>query len=99
MTFKRTDREDLTRLWIEGSLDAVTVAEIRPTIESILGARPRRVIVDLSALRMIDSSGLGAIVSLYKRLRETGGDVNVVGVQDQPLAIFKLLRLDRIFSL
>jgi anti-sigma B factor antagonist len=54
------------------------------------------VVVDLSFLRVIDSSGVGAIVSLYKRVRATGGDVRVVGLRDQPLAIFQLLRLDRV---
>jgi anti-sigma B factor antagonist len=39
---------------------------------------------------------VGAIVSLYKRVRADGGDVFVVGLQGQPLSIFRLLRLDRI---
>ncbi|HEX6835710.1 MAG TPA: STAS domain-containing protein, partial [Polyangia bacterium] len=63
------------------------VAEKRPTIT-----------VDLSDLRLIDSSGVGAIVSLYKRMRALGAKVEVVGLKDQPLAIFRLLRLDRIFT-
>ena len=45
---------------------------------------------------MVDSSGVGAIVSLYKRVRGQGGEVVVSGLRDQPLAIFRLLRLDRV---
>jgi anti-anti-sigma factor len=45
---------------------------------------------------MLDSSGVGALVSLYKRVRAQGGDVVVTGLRDQPLAIFRLLRLDRV---
>ena len=45
---------------------------------------------------MVDSSGVGAIVSLYKRVRGAGGEVVVAGLRDQPLAIFRLLRLDRV---
>lgn len=98
MTFSRTDNGDETVLRIEGALDAVTAPEIRPTLEALVAERRRRVVVDLSALRLIDSSGVGAIVSLYKRVRAHGGAVSVVGLRDQPLAIFKLLRLDRVFS-
>ena len=98
MTFSRTDNGDETVLRIEGALDAVTAPEIRPTLETLVAERRRRVVVDLSALRLIDSSGVGAIVSLYKRVRATGGAVSVVGLRDQPLAIFKLLRLDRVFT-
>jgi anti-sigma B factor antagonist len=84
------------RLAIEGELDAVTVAELRLEIEKLLAKRPNRVEVDLSSLRMLDSSGVGALVSLYKRVRATGGEVVVIGLRDQPLAIFRLLRLDRV---
>ena len=52
--------------------------------------------VDLTQLRMVDSSGIGALVSLYKRVRAQGGNVVIKGVRDQPLAIFRLLRLDKL---
>ena len=45
---------------------------------------------------MVDSSGIGALVSLYKRVRAQGGNVVIKGVRDQPLAIFRLLRLDKL---
>jgi anti-sigma B factor antagonist len=98
MTFSRTDNGDETVLRIEGALDAVTAPEIRPTLDALVTERRPRVVVDLSALRLIDSSGVGAVVSLYKRVRAAGGAVSVVGLRDQPLAIFKLLRLDRVFA-
>jgi anti-sigma B factor antagonist len=52
--------------------------------------------VDVSGLRLIDSSGVGAVVFLYKRAKEHGGVVTVQGLCEQPLAIFKLLRMDRV---
>ena len=97
MTFSRTDNADATVLRIEGVLDAVTAPEIRPTIDGLVEEKRREVTVDLAALRLIDSSGIGALVSLYKRVRAYGGGVTVTGLKDQPLSIFKLLRLDRVF--
>src|SRR4029079_16911478 len=97
MTFSiSTTEAGATRLAIEGELDAVTVSELRADIEKLLSRRPTRVELDLSLLRMVDSSGVGALVSLYKRVRAQGGDVVVMGLRDQPLAIFRLLRLDRV---
>ncbi|HEX2572935.1 MAG TPA: STAS domain-containing protein [Polyangia bacterium] len=84
---------------IEGQLDAITVSDIRPLFDQLTERRPRMVTLDLSALRLIDSSGVGAIVSLFKRVRSDNGDFHVRGASGQPLAIFKLLRLDRVFSL
>lgn len=97
--FARTDQGDETTLRISGVLDAVTAPSIRRTIDAIVAEERRSVTVDLAGLRLIDSSGVGVVVSLYKRCKAIGGTVHVVGLKDQPLAIFKLLRLDRVFAL
>jgi anti-sigma B factor antagonist len=99
VTFEREDRGPETLLSIEGSLDAVTTPDLRPCLEALIADQRRKVVVDLSALELIDSSGVGAIVALFKRVRAVGGTVRVVGLRDQPLAIFRLLHLDRIFGI
>jgi anti-sigma B factor antagonist len=99
MNFSRVDNGDSTLLSIEGVLDALTVPEIRPTIDALVEAKRPSIEVDLSALRVIDSSGVGVVVSLYKRSKAYGGIVRVRGLASQPLAIFKLLRLDKVFDL
>jgi anti-sigma B factor antagonist len=98
MNFTREDNGDVTVLRISGSLDALSTPELRPTIDALVAEKRPRITVNLSDLRLIDSSGVGAIVSLYKRMRALGAKVEVVGLKDQPLAIFRLLRLDRIFT-
>jgi anti-sigma B factor antagonist len=96
MTFTRTDIGENTKLRIEGALDAVSSPELRTMIDTLVADRRANIEVDLSALRLIDSSGVGVLVSLYKRVRTQGGQVAVSGLRDQPLAIFRLLRLDRV---
>jgi anti-sigma B factor antagonist len=91
-----TNEPGAARIAIEGELDTVTVGDLRSQIDKLVGNEPKRVEVDLSSLRMLDSSGVGALVSLYKRVRAYGGQVVMVGLRDQPLAIFRLLRLDRV---
>lgn len=99
MNFIRTDEPGATRLMIDASLDALTVRDLRPVIDEIVAARPQRVMVDLEKLDLIDSSGVGAIVSLFKRVKANGGNVVVTGAREQPLAVFKLLKLDGVFGL
>lgn len=87
-------------LRIEGELDAGSLPDLRPALSGISGGQPPPpwVVVDLSALRLIDSSGVGAIVSLYKAVHAYGGSLAITGAQGQPLAILRLLRLDRLLS-
>lgn len=98
MNFSRTDEGNATLLRIDGELDAVTAPQLRAPFDAIIAEARNPITLDLSHLRLIDSSGVGAIVSLYKRARANGGRVKIVGVSDQPAAIFKLLRLDRVFA-
>jgi anti-sigma B factor antagonist len=86
-------------LKIEGALDALTARDVRPIFDQVVADRPKRVTLDLESLTLIDSSGVGAIVSLFKRVKADGGQVVVVDARDQPLAVLKLLKLDRILGL
>jgi len=96
MNYTIAAQDGTSVITIEGTLDAVSVSDLRGELDRLVGARPQAVEVDLSQLRMIDSSGVGALVSLYKRVRAQGGSVVLKGVRDQPLAIFQLLQLDRL---
>lgn len=90
---------DETRLTIRGSLDINSAPALGEQIDKIVATRPVRVIADLNSLDLIDSSGVAALVKLYKGVRGVGGAVTIVGARDQPLAIFKLLRMDKVFNL
>ena len=96
MDFSTSSADGVVTLRIEGELDAVTIPDLRPSIDALVAERHPLIVVDLSGLRLIDSSGVGAVVFLYKRAKEYGGVVTVRGLRDQPLSIFKLLRLDRV---
>jgi anti-sigma B factor antagonist len=95
----RIDLEGELRLKIEGALDALTAVDVRPIFDQVVAEKPARVTIDLESLTLIDSSGVGAIVSLFKRVKADGGQVVVVHAHEQPLAVLKLLKLDRIFGL
>jgi anti-sigma B factor antagonist len=99
MNYSRTDDGTTSTLRVRGELDALSSPELRPLLDQLVADKPREVVVDLSELRLIDSSGVGALVSLYKRVRAQGGHVRFCEVTAQPLVIFKLLRLDMVFAL
>ena len=94
---QRTNTE--TKLSVRGSLDINSAPALAEEVDKIIATKPDKVLVDLSGLDLIDSSGVAALVKLYKGIRGTGGAVTISGARDQPLAIFKLLRMDKVFNL
>lgn len=93
----RNSRE--TTLTLRGSLDINSAAQLAEEIDKIVAAKTKNVVVNMAELELIDSSGVAALVKLYKGVRGTNGNFTMTGVRDQPLAIFKLLRLDKVFNL
>jgi anti-sigma B factor antagonist len=99
LEFRREASDDIEVLVLKGNLDAITAPDLRPTIEELVAKRRIKVVFDLHDLTLIDSSGVGAIVSLFKKVRLLGGDVKIACLSHQPKEIFRLLRLDRAFDL
>jgi anti-sigma B factor antagonist len=99
MNVERVNEEQGVRLLVTGELDAISAPLLRCVFDALAAQEPARVVLDLSALELIDSSGVGAIVALFKQLRSTGGELGVVGLRGQPQSIFRLLRLDRVFGI
>jgi anti-sigma B factor antagonist len=95
----RLDQENELRLKIVGALDALTARHVRPIFDQVVAERPKRVTVDFESLALIDSTGVFAIISLFKRVKATGGQVAVIQAKDQPLAVLKTLKLERVFGL
>ena len=58
-----------------------------------------RVVVDLSAVTLLASMGLGALVSLHKKCKEESGSLVVCGLGKELLALLKLTHLDRVFRI
>jgi anti-sigma B factor antagonist len=97
--FQKGARDGCTLLATEGSLDASTASELKSEVLAIEQAKQLKVVVDLAGLTLIDSTGVGVLISLFKRVRALEGHVFFAGLHGQPKEIFRLLRLDRSLDL
>ena len=79
-------------------LDASNTAEFKLQMTPIL-AEHQRVVLDLTQLRFIDSSGLGAMLSCLRQLSQKGGDLKLCGLSKSVRAAFELVRLHRVLDI
>ncbi len=84
---------------MKGSLDANTSKDARETFNALLNQGNQEFVVDLSEVEFIDSSGLGALVGFFKKVRIGEGDVKLAGMRDSIHKIFELTRLDKVFPI
>lgn len=79
-------------------LDASNSGEFKRDIAPVLEANTR-LVLDLSQLRFVDSSGLGAMVSCLRQMTAKGGDLKLCGMSKQVRGLFELVRMHRIFDI
>jgi len=79
-------------------LDAGNAGEFKSAIAPVLKAHSKMVF-DLSQLRFIDSSGLGAFLFCLRQLSTKGGELKLCGLSNQVYQTFELVRMHRIFDI
>ncbi|NUN63561.1 STAS domain-containing protein [Pseudanabaena biceps] len=84
-----------------GRLDVTTAAEFRRQVSDIAAAPtpPKYLLVDLQNITFMDSSGLGALVSALKSIRNSNGDMVICGANDQVQMLFELTSMTKIFKI
>lgn len=95
MTIESMTNNQVPVLKFQGALNAQNVGEVKSHIEGILSGACRIVVLDLESLDEIDSSGIGAIVSLLKRMRMQKRDVRIYRLRGTVKKLFELLRIDK----
>ncbi|QIZ70073.1 STAS domain-containing protein [Oxynema aestuarii] len=82
-----------------GILDATQASQLRREIAHCLEKETEIVLVNLEQVAFIDSSGLGALVSALKMVRNSGGALFICSINDQVRMLFDLTSMDRVFKI
>lgn len=82
----------------EARLDASNAAAIREALIGFIDAGEKAMVLDLSGVRFVDSSALGALISVIKRM-DPLGKLAIAGVQPAVARLFSITRMDRVFAM
>ncbi|MBF0450960.1 MAG: zinc-ribbon domain-containing protein [Candidatus Magnetomorum sp.] len=80
------------------TLDAANCQDFKDATHSILET-PNKVIFNMENIQFVDSSGCGTLNACIKRIKKHGGDIKICNVLDQVGAIFRLIKLNRVFHI
>lgn len=91
--------KDLTIVKISGEIDVFTSPRLREMLLEIIDDGAAHLVVDLSEVTFLDSTGLGVLVGIYHRLRARDGSMSFMGVNDRVRRVFHVTQLTKIFVL
>jgi anti-sigma B factor antagonist len=86
-------------LKINGEVDVYTSPQLKQEIVHLAEAGVKHLIINLSQVEYLDSTGLGVLIGGLKRLRESEGKLTLVGPGMRILRIFEITGLDKIFDI
>ncbi len=95
----RPDRKELLVHISTPQFTAATVPEFKIAFENAWKPDITSVVLDLTAVEFMDSSGVGALLGVQKRLSAQGAPVTLKGAQPAVVSVIELLRLQRVFKM
>ncbi|MER6982955.1 STAS domain-containing protein [Streptomyces carpinensis] len=91
------EADDWTVVEIQGEVDVYTVPRVREYVADRIEAGRRHLIVDLTGATFMDSTGLGLLVGIQKRIRARVGDLRLVITNPDIRRIFHITGLHQVF--
>lgn len=94
-----TDERTGTHVYkLRGSLDLATAPSVRAALVEAAGAGKHDIVVDLTKLEFLDSTGLGALIGAHRRAIESGGAVRLAVGEGAIARLLNITGLMRVFS-
>ena len=99
MSFHTSNEKGVVVVDVDGQLIVGNRQELKQKVLDELEGGQRKFLIDFANTGYIDSSGLGALVTISKQVREQGGEMRLAGLNDDLRTLFELTKLDTLFAI
>ena len=79
--------------------DVANMQEIKKNIQDEIADSAEDIVIDLSQVSFIDSSGLSVIIAVFKQLKTDKHELELCGLQEQPMELLEITQLHKIFTI
>ena len=86
-------------LEVGGEVDVYTAPKLRERLIEMVNGGQQHLVVDLSRVEFLDSTGLGVLVGAHRRLRARDGSLDLVCPHERLLKVFRITGLDNVFDI
>jgi anti-sigma B factor antagonist len=90
---------DVVVVQVAGEIDVYTAASLREKLADLIDADHTDVVVDLTGVTFMDSTGLGVLVGALKKVRGFGGRLQLVIDQEKVIKVFRITALTQVFTI
>ena len=84
---------------LDGEIDLHVSPEVAKSLRTMTESKPKRLVVDLTNVTYLDSSGLAVLIEGMQNVQKYGGKFGLAGVQEDVKHVFDIARLDQVFEI
>ena len=84
---------------VVGEIDVYTAPDFKSAINKVIDSGATKIVIDLTDVSYMDSSGFGTLLGATKRIRPKGGAISLIGCSEAIERMLKITRLDTIFGM
>ncbi len=99
MTVKTDTKSGLLVCQIEGDIDINSSPDIKKAFDKLISKRSPKIVVNLSGVSYVDSSGLATLVEILKNMRAYGGRIRLSNLSPRVKGLFEITKLDKLFEI
>ena len=93
------ERDRWSVVSLRGEIDVYTAPRLRQALIDLIEGGASDILVDMSRVDFLDSTGLGVLVGGLKRVKAKDGSLEIVATQDKILKIFEITGLSKVFPI
>lgn len=99
LTLSTRSEDGRTIVEVAGEIDVYTAPKLREQLAELVDSGRYHIVVDMSGVEFLDSTGLGVLVGGLKRVRTHDGSLHLVCTQERILKIFRITGLTKVFPI
>ena len=99
VSVSRNAADDVPVVAVSGEVDVYSAPELKESLTKLLHSGAKSIVVDLTDVAFLDSTGLGALVEARAATAEAGGSLPIVCSHERILKLFTITGLDGVFSI
>ena len=99
MNIRIANEGEKTTVYLSGSIDIPGAETLKKAFNQIAENNPKEVCIDFDEVNFIGSSGIGKLLLFYKKFTSKGGKVQIINLNKEIKALFKAIKLDKLFNI
>lgn len=99
MSVKTESKNGIIVCRVEGEIDINSSPDFKKAFDKLISGKTPRIVINLSKVTYVDSSGLATLVEIFKNMKSYGGKMRLASLSPKIRSLFEITKLEKLFEI